>query len=214
MRRGDHITFRVGDIGRKCGHSIENMGSAAAPIDGRKSSGHNAAPSNSNSMEPLMPDAASRFSLKTIVLGQSQPSEIRRIFLGSDIKDLSESGWDPSLHLEVYGVSLEPYVFTIGTVSIDSIVFRFVDGVLCSLTGGCDPQGIDDIREAFTAKFGAECDPDTWKNPTSEALLSSDEELAAFVVSDIELWRRFQERAEPFAEKLESERLRLVRADI
>jgi len=112
-----------------------------------------------------MPDAASRFSLKTIVLGQSLPSEIRRIFLGSDIKDLSESGWDPSLHLEVYGVSLEPYVFTIGTVSIDSIVFRFVDGVLCSLTGSFEPQGIDDIREAFTANLGLNAIPTLGRIP-------------------------------------------------
>lgn len=161
-----------------------------------------------------MPDVADRFSLKTIVLGQSQPSEIRRMFLGSDIKDLSEFGWDSSLHLEVYGVSLDPYLFTIGTVSIDSIVFRFVDGVLCSLTGGFDPDGIDDIREAFIAKFGAECDCDTWRNTVSEAILSLDEDVAAFVVADVELLKRFQERAAPFAEKLESERLQLVRADI
>jgi hypothetical protein len=161
-----------------------------------------------------MPDVATRFSLKSIVLGESQPAEIRRTFLGSDIKDLSEFGWDSSLHLEVYGVSLDPYLFTIGTVSIDSIIFRFVDGILCSLTGGFNPDEIDDIREAFIAKFGAECDCDTWRNTLSEALLTMDEDVAAFVVSDVELWNRFQERAAPFAERLESERLQRVRADI
>lgn len=161
-----------------------------------------------------MSDVTARFSLKSIVLGQSLPSEIRKIFLGSDIKDLSEFGWDPTLQLEVYGVSLDPYIFTIGTVSIDSIVFRFVDGVLCSLTGGFDPERVDDIREAFTAKFGAECESNIWRSVTSEALLSVDEDVAAFVVIDTDLWRQFQERSAPFAEKLERERLQLVRSDI
>ncbi len=136
------------------------------------------------------------------------------MFLGSDIKDLSEFGWDPTLQLEVYGVSLDPYIFTIGTVSIDSIVFRFVDGVLCSLTGGFDAERIDDIREAFTAKFGAECESNKWKSVKSEALLSVDENIGAFVVTDTELWLRFEERSAPFAEKLERERLQLVRSDI
>ena len=187
---------------------------AIVAMDGTEASRQNACVSDLNLMDPLMPDATSRFSLKTIVLGQSLPSEVRRVFLGSDIKDLSEHGWDPALQLEVYGVSLEPYIFTIGTVSIDSIVFRFVDGVLCSLTGGFEPERVDDIREAFTAKFGPEGESNIWKNGLSEAQLSVDDDVAAFVVSDMELWLRFQERAAPFADKLEQERLRLVRADI